>query len=87
MAHLSILRLRIVAAAAVLALAAGPARAAVLIADPDCSASGNSLGCRLGDVLSFLYIAAAVLAFVLVLVIVLAVRSFRKRAANAKERP
>jgi heme/copper-type cytochrome/quinol oxidase subunit 2 len=59
------------------------AHAALLFA-PDCSASGNSLDCRLNGVLSFLTIAAVLLAVVLVLVIVLAVRSYRRKDENNK---
>jgi hypothetical protein len=69
---------------AVLAIAAAPARAAHWLASPDCGVSTDSLNCRLAGVLSFLYVAAALLAFVLLLVIVLAVRSFRRRANDDK---
>ena len=83
----SIRRWYCLAALCVAALASGPAHAAQWLASPDCSASGNSLDCRLAGVLSFLYIAAAVLAFALLLVVLLAVRSFRQRSRSDKGRP
>jgi hypothetical protein len=58
-------------------LQASPAHAALLLT-PDCSASGESLGCRLTGVLSFLYVAAALLAVLLLLAIGYAVRYYRK---------
>jgi hypothetical protein len=64
-------------------LQATPAHAALLLT-PDCSASGDSLGCRLTGVLSFLYVAAALLAVALVLVVVLAVRSYRRKNDDNK---
>ncbi len=76
------------AALAVTAVAALRAHASLLLAARDCGASGNSLDCRLADVLSFLYVAAALLALVLMLVVVLAVRSYRRTSNNGdKGRP
>ncbi len=53
------------------------AHASTLSLSTDCSASGDSLKCRLGDFLGFLYAAAGVLCFVLIIVVVLAVHSYR----------
>jgi cytosine/uracil/thiamine/allantoin permease len=84
MASRSLISRSLIAATVVLTLAATHARAAVLISDPDCSASANSFNCHLAGVLSFLYVAAALLAVVLVLVIVLAVRSYRRRSDDKR---
>ncbi len=65
---------------------AAQAHASTLLIAPDCSASGNSLQCRLAGVLSFLTVAAALLAVLLVAVIVLAVRSYRN-SQREKDRP
>ncbi len=73
---------------AILAVAAVRAHASLLQSVNDCGASGNSLDCHLADVLSFLYVAAGLLALVLLLVIVLAVRSYRRTSNNGdKGRP
>jgi membrane protein implicated in regulation of membrane protease activity len=70
------------------ALSAGRAHASLLLSTPDCSAAANSLQCRLTGVLSFLYIAGVLLAVLLLLVIVLAVRSYRRASRNTdKDRP
>ncbi len=42
-----------------------------------CSASGDTLKCRLGEFLGFLYAAAGVLGFILIIVIVMAIHSYR----------
>jgi H+/Cl- antiporter ClcA len=59
------------------------AHAALLLAQ-DCDASGNTLDCHLAGVLSFLYIAAGLLAVVLLMVIALAVRSYRRKDDDSK---
>ena len=62
----------------------GLARASVLTSVPDCSASGDSLKCHLLGVLNFLYAAAGVLGFLLIVVVVLAFESFRKHKTDGK---
>jgi hypothetical protein len=51
---------------------------------PDCSASGDTLKCDLLGFLNFLYAAAGVLALVLIVVVVLAVKSYRKNRNDEK---
>jgi len=70
---------------AALSLPTARAHASALLIAPDCSASGNSLQCRLAGVLSFLTVAATLLAVVLVVVIVLAVRSYRNNQRDKDE--
>lgn len=58
------------------------------LAAPNCTAAGGDLTCRLASVLHILYIIAAILAFVLVAVIVLAVHIYRKNnTADEQRRP
>jgi hypothetical protein len=66
--------------AAILALlfVAASMHAATLTLVPDCSLSSNRLHCELLGVLNMLYDVAGILGFILVIVIVLAIRSFRK---------
>ncbi len=54
------------------------AHASVLALSRDCSASGNSLKCYLLEFLNVLYAAATLLGLVLLGVVVLAVRIYRK---------
>jgi H+/Cl- antiporter ClcA len=68
---------------AALGLLVPHAQAALLLAQ-DCDASRNTLDCHLAGVLSFLYIAAGLLAVVLLLVVVLAVRSYRRKNDDRK---
>jgi hypothetical protein len=60
------------------------AHASTLFAASDCSASGDSLKCHLLGFLNFLYAAAGVLAFMLIVVVALAVKSYRKNKNDEK---
>ena len=60
------------------------AQATALISVPDCSASGGSLKCHLLGVLNFLYAAAGVLGCLLIVVVVLAVKIYRKNETDEK---
>jgi bacteriorhodopsin len=60
------------------------AHAATLSIEPGCTASGDSLKCHLLGLLNFLYAAAGVLAFMLIVVVVLAVKSYRKNKDDKK---
>jgi hypothetical protein len=60
------------------------AHASTLSIEPGCSASGDSLKCHLLGLLNFLYAAAGVLAFMLIVVVVLAVKSYRKNKDDKK---
>ncbi len=71
-------------AVAVTVLTATAAQASTL-STPDCSASSD-LACHLNGVLHVLYIVAATLALVLLAVIALAVRYYRKNAAEDEHR-
>jgi hypothetical protein len=51
---------------------------------PDCSASGDPLKCYLSGILSFLDVAAAILGVLLIAVIVVVVRIYRKTKENGK---
>ena len=62
----------------------GLAQASVLTSVPDCSASGGSFKCHLLGVLNFLYAAAGVLGFLLIVVVVLAVKAYRKNETDEK---
>jgi hypothetical protein len=66
-----------------MALYAGQAHASTLLA-PACDKAGDSFKCRLVGILNFLDAAAIVLGFVLLLVIVLAVRMYRKNRSAEK---
>jgi hypothetical protein len=71
-----------------LALAASTSRlmyASTLTDTPDCSASGDSLKCHLLGILDFLYVAAVVLGIVLIVVVVLAVNSYRKNKKDDEQ--
>ena len=62
-----------------------PAQAhAALLLDRDCGAFRNTADCRLTGVLSILTVAAVLLAVVLLLVIVLDVRSYRRKDEHDK---
>jgi uncharacterized membrane protein YciS (DUF1049 family) len=71
-------------AVAAVALTATAAHAATLIT-PDCAASSD-LACHLSGVLHVLYIVAAILALVLLAVIALAVRIYRKNNIEDEQR-
>jgi hypothetical protein len=62
----------------------GLARASALTSVSDCSASGDSLKCHLLGVLNFLYAAAGLLGILLIAVVVLAFKSFRKNKTDEK---
>jgi hypothetical protein len=71
-----------------LAVAAGrPVHALALSSVPDCSAFGGGLRCDLLGILNFLYAAAGVLAVVLLAVVALAVKSYRKNKDDEKVGP
>ena len=54
---------------------------------PGCSASGNDIKCYLAGVLSFLSVVAVVLAVLLIGIIALAVKSYRKSKIDEKVGP
>lgn len=56
------------------------------LVSPSCSAAPDSLDCRLASVLSLLYVAAGLLGLVLLLVIFVAVKSYRKNSKMDDER-
>jgi membrane protein DedA with SNARE-associated domain len=49
----------------------------------DCSTNGDPLGCRLDSILHVLYIAAVILGLVLLVVAILAYRTYRQNKAEA----
>lgn len=63
----------------------GAAHAEAVLAAADCKSSPASLGCHLDALLNLLYIAAGVLGVVLVVVLVVAVRVYRKNDKDAGE--
>ena len=70
-----------------IALAASATRymhASTVIFAPDCSTSGDPLKCYLSGILSFLDVAAAILGILLIAVIVVVVRIYRKTKENGK---
>jgi hypothetical protein len=60
------------------------AHAFTFSAASDCGASGNSLSCHLLGFLNFLYAAAGILAFMLIMVVALAIKSYRKNKKDEK---
>jgi hypothetical protein len=72
-------------AVALLAAACGIARASVLAATPDCSASGDSFECSLLGFLHFLYATAGLLAIVLIVVVSVAIHIYRKNKDSAED--
>ena len=62
----------------------GLAQTSVLMSVPNCSAYGDSPKCHLLGILNFLYAAAGVLGFLLIVVVVLAFESFRKNKTDGK---
>ncbi len=58
--------------------------AAAISSAPDCSASGGSLNCYLGSILRFLFAAAGLLLVLLIGVVALAVKSYRKNKDDEK---
>ncbi len=78
-------RWHLLAAALAVAAAAGyPAHASAISSVPDCSASGDSMRCYLAGVLKFLYAAAGVLLVLLIGVVAVAVKSYRKNKDDEK---
>jgi hypothetical protein len=63
---------------AFIAYASPLARASVLFAVPDCSATGGGWACYLPGIFRFLLVIAIILGVVLAAVIFLAVKSYRK---------
>ncbi len=61
-------------------------RALALAFIPDCSANGDSFSCKLLSLLHLLYVLGAVLAFILAIVILFAVRAWQAGRDN-KEIP
>ena len=74
----------LVVALALAASAGYPVHAAAVSSVPDCSASGDSLRCYLGGVLKFLYVAAGLLLVLLIAVVAVAVKSYRKNTDDEK---
>ena len=75
--------------AALLALALGvsvsaAAHASSIAGMTGCSASGDSMKCRLLAILNFLYAAAGLLGLLLIVVVVLAVRAYRKNKTGGQ---
>lgn len=66
------------------AAASRSARASSLILAPDCSVLGGEYSCYLPGILRFLYVLAIVLGVVLLVVVVLAVKSYRKNKEDEK---
>jgi hypothetical protein len=62
------------------------AHASTFMLTSDCSVTPDTFGCHLLSLLKFLYAAAAVLGLVLVVVIVIAVNSYRKNSRNDEGR-
>jgi len=60
------------------------AHAASVALEPNCSASGTTVNCRLLGLLHFLYGAAGILALVLIGVVLLAVRFYRRNKTNPR---
>jgi uncharacterized membrane-anchored protein len=60
------------------------AHAASALLTPDCNASGDTLHCHLLGFLHFLYAAAGLLALVLLGVVLLAFRFYRRNKSNPK---
>jgi hypothetical protein len=71
-------------ALAVAAAVGCPVHASALSSVPDCSASGGGLRCDLQGVLDFLYMAAGVLGVLLLAVVALAIKSYRKNKDDEK---
>ncbi len=59
------------------------ALASLLFFSADCSATGDQLGCRLDNILHILYIAAGILGVVLLVVAILAYRTYRQNKVEA----
>ena len=74
----------LVAALAFAGGAGNPLHASAISSVPDCSASGGGLGCYLTGVLKFLYAAAGVLVVLLIGVVAMAVKSYRKNKDDEK---
>ncbi len=72
----------LVVAMAVAAAPGFPVHAAAIASVTDCSASGDGLRCYLGGVLKFLYVAAGVLVVLLVGVVAMAIKTYRKNKDN-----
>jgi hypothetical protein len=66
------------ATACLIGLHVRTASASALVLSQDCRTAPDSLGCRLNGVLDFLYAAALMLGVVLVVVIVVTIRIYRK---------
>ncbi len=60
------------------------AHASEVIFTPGCAASGAGISCYLPGILNFLYVVAIVLGVVLLVVLVLAIKSFRKNKDDEK---
>lgn len=58
------------------------AHASTILTSPDCSAAPDNLGCHLVALLNLLYVAAGVLSAVLVVVIVVAIRAYKKNSKD-----
>gem|GEM_PF-4540582 len=56
--------------------------ASTYLFSPDCSTSGDTLKCYLSGILNFLDVAAAILGTLLIAVIVVVVRIYRKTKGN-----
>ena len=69
---------------ACIASASSVAHASVAYGISGCSASGDSLRCQLLAILNFLYVAAGLLGLVLIVVLVLAVKSYRKNKTDRR---
>jgi hypothetical protein len=74
----------LVAALAVAASAGYPVHASAISSVPDCSASGDGLRCYLAGALKFLSAAAGVLLVLLIGVVAMAVKSYRKNKDDEK---
>ena len=76
--------LRFLSALAILAVTSPLARASMLSAEPDCSATGGGWECYLPGIFRFLLVLAIILGVVLTAVIFLAVKSYRKNKDDEK---
>jgi hypothetical protein len=76
--------LRLLPGLAILALASPLARASVLSAVPDCSATGGGWSCYLPGIFRFLVVIAVILGLILVAVIFVAVKSYLKNKDDEK---
>lgn len=72
----------LVATVVLVAAAVYPVHASATSSVTDCGASGDGLRCYLGGVLKFLYAAAVVLGVLLVGVVALAIKTYRKNKDN-----